>query len=180
MAINFSKKYHAFCPRRVTMAPILSPSRSLKEEIDFLALVNLGFWPEIAAKCSIAFSSASLFVSDSASPIFNTIFSKKGKERSFFKLNSSLSLGTISDLYLAIILAMKLLICIFCNRQGPGDFINSCTLLGCRFLVPFIYIHTRYYDSVFLYQNLIYFSFSALVSACGNLDFVSFFKFIHF
>ena len=32
-------------PRRVTLAPMALPSRSLKPAIDFLALVMIGFWP---------------------------------------------------------------------------------------------------------------------------------------
>ena len=37
-------------PRRVTLAPIALPSRSLKPAIDFLARVTIGFWPVILVR----------------------------------------------------------------------------------------------------------------------------------
>ena len=37
-------------PRRVTLAPMALPSRSLKPAIDFLALVMSGFWPVISVR----------------------------------------------------------------------------------------------------------------------------------
>ena len=40
-----SKNSHMRSPRRVTLAPMALPSRSLKPAIDFLALVTSGFWP---------------------------------------------------------------------------------------------------------------------------------------
>ena len=45
--ISRSKNSHIRSPRRVTLAPMALPSRSLKPAIDFLARVTSGFWPVI-------------------------------------------------------------------------------------------------------------------------------------
>ena len=45
-------------PRRVTLAPMALPSRSLKPAIDFLALVTIGFWPVIDREVATAPSSS--------------------------------------------------------------------------------------------------------------------------
>ena len=45
-------------PRRVTLAPMALPSRSLKPAIDFLALVTIGFWPVISVRSATAPSSS--------------------------------------------------------------------------------------------------------------------------
>ena len=45
--ISRSRNSHMRSPRRVTLAPMALPSRSLKPAIDFLALVTSGFWPVI-------------------------------------------------------------------------------------------------------------------------------------
>ena len=42
--------------RRVTLAPMALPSRSLKQAIDFLALVISGFWPVMSVRSVTACS----------------------------------------------------------------------------------------------------------------------------
>ncbi len=43
--ISRSKNSHIRSPRKVTLAPMALPSRSLKPAMDFLARVTSGFWP---------------------------------------------------------------------------------------------------------------------------------------
>ena len=45
-----SKNSHLRSPRRVTLAPMALPSRSLKPAIDFLALVTTAFWPVMISR----------------------------------------------------------------------------------------------------------------------------------
>ena len=61
-------------PRSVTMTPIGMPSRSLKLEIDFLALVMTGCWPVIVAMSSDAVSSALALATASPRPMFSVTF----------------------------------------------------------------------------------------------------------
>ena len=64
--------------RSVTLAPIVMPSRSLKLASDRVARVTSGFWPEIRVMSSTA---PSIFFRSwvaSPTPMFRTIFSRRG------------------------------------------------------------------------------------------------------
>ena len=78
------------------MQPTAWPWRSLKFAIDLRALRIAGFWPVIAASSSAAFSSSFAFCVASPTPMFTTIFSRRGTWWTFLKPNSCESFGTIS------------------------------------------------------------------------------------
>ena len=52
--ISRSKNSHMRAPRRVTLAPMALPSRSLKLAMDFVALVTIGFWPAMIVRSATA------------------------------------------------------------------------------------------------------------------------------
>ena len=49
-AISRSRNSQARSPRRVTLAPMGMPSRSLKAAMDWRARVTTGFWPVITSR----------------------------------------------------------------------------------------------------------------------------------
>jgi len=65
-------------PRRVTIAPIGIPARSLKAAIDFFARVTTGAWPVIHRRSLTAASSARPFWTASPRPMLTTILSSFG------------------------------------------------------------------------------------------------------
>ena len=65
-------------PRRVTLAPMALPSRSLKPAIDFLARVTSGFWPVMTVRSATAPSSSDGWPTASPTPMFTTIFVEAG------------------------------------------------------------------------------------------------------
>ena len=65
-------------PRSVTLAPIDMPSRSLKPAIDLRALVTRTFWPVMVWRSSTAASSTPASRTASPTPMFTTIFSRRG------------------------------------------------------------------------------------------------------
>src|SRR5436305_507003 len=59
-----SRNSHMRAPRRVTLAPMAMPSRSLKPAIDFLARVVTARCPAMVESCSTASSSARVAAGD--------------------------------------------------------------------------------------------------------------------
>ena len=62
-------------PRRVTLAPMGMPARSLNVAMDLRALVISGCWPVMARRSATAPSMALESVAASPTPMFTTIFS---------------------------------------------------------------------------------------------------------
>ena len=73
-----SKNSQARSPRRVTLAPISWPSRSLNEAIDFLARVTTGFWPAMISRSRMAPSMRDFCWVARPTPILMTIFVRRG------------------------------------------------------------------------------------------------------
>src|SRR5882724_1459563 len=73
-----SRNSYIRAPRKVTFAPIGTPSRSLKFAIDFLAFVTIGRWPEISCRSAVAKSSTLAFSRPSPTPMLMTTFSSRG------------------------------------------------------------------------------------------------------
>ena len=76
------------------------PSRTLKFATDFLALVRMGFWPEMTASSfstwlTFSFSPA---VANLPTPIEMMIFSRRGTAMTFLWPNFCLSSGTTFSL----------------------------------------------------------------------------------
>ena len=69
---------HMRSPRRVTFAPIGMPWRILKPAIDFFARVIVGFWPVMMRRSSMAASSCLASWTAAPTPMFTTIFSRRG------------------------------------------------------------------------------------------------------
>ena len=67
--------------RRVTLAPMGTPSRSLKLAMDFLARVMTGFWPAMACRSAAAKSMTLALSRASPTPMLMTIFSRRGTSR---------------------------------------------------------------------------------------------------
>ena len=86
-------------PRSVTLQPMAWPSRRWKPAMDFLARVTQGCWPVMVRRSAMAASSS--FESEAAAPtpMFTTIFSRRGTSLMFLMPSSCSSLGTISVLY---------------------------------------------------------------------------------
>jgi hypothetical protein len=62
----------------VTLQPIGQPSRILNEATETRALVTIGFWPEIFAMSSTAFSSTFLLPTASPTPMLSVILVRRG------------------------------------------------------------------------------------------------------
>src|SRR5258705_3003407 len=73
-----SRNSYIRAPRRVTFAPIGTPSRSLKFAIDFFARCRLGRWPEISCRSAVAKPSTLAFSRPSPTPMLRTTFSSRG------------------------------------------------------------------------------------------------------
>src|SRR5712692_8406401 len=73
-----SRNSYIRAPRSVTLAPMGTPSRSLKFAIDFFAFVTTGLWPEIACRSAVAKSSTFAFSRPSPTPMLMTTFSRRG------------------------------------------------------------------------------------------------------
>ena len=73
-----SRNSHILLPRRVTLAPMGMPSRSLKLATDFLALVMTAFWPVMVVRSFTTASSTLAFSRASLQPTLTTIFSRRG------------------------------------------------------------------------------------------------------
>jgi hypothetical protein len=84
-------------PRRVTLAPIDWPSRTLKPAMDFLALVTSGFWPVIWVRSRTAPSSRRASRIASPMPMFTTTLSGRGTCMMLPSSSSSLSRCCSSD-----------------------------------------------------------------------------------
>src|SRR5689334_11949553 len=80
--------------RSVTLAPIGTPSRSLKFAIDFLARVTIGFCPVIACKSAVAKSMIFALSRPSPTPMLITILSRRGTDHTFAYPRSFMSAGT--------------------------------------------------------------------------------------
>ena len=65
-------------PRRVTLAPMGMPSRSLNCAIDFFARRITGFWPVIAARSRTAPSMSLASRAASPTPMLTTTFTTPG------------------------------------------------------------------------------------------------------
>src|SRR6202008_4096541 len=103
MEISLSRNSYIFSPRSVTIAPIGMPSPTLKAAIDFFALVDTGFCPAIAVRSATSGSSILGFWVASPSPMFSTIFSRRGTAIGFFRPSSFCSAGRISFWYFSCI-----------------------------------------------------------------------------
>src|SRR5882757_6709372 len=89
-------------PRRVTMAPMGIPSRTLKAAMDFLALVVTGFWPAMAARSATSGSMILTFWVASPRPMLMTIFSSLGIAMALVMLSSLPSDCLISVSYFCL------------------------------------------------------------------------------
>ena len=78
MEMRRSKNSHMRSPRRVTLAPIGMPARSLKVAMDLRAWVISGCWPVMARRSATAPSMALASVAASPTPMLTTIFSILG------------------------------------------------------------------------------------------------------
>ena len=78
MVISRSRNSYIRSLRRVTLAPITMPSRSLKPAIDVRALVGTGFWPAIFARSAIAALTFLELATASPMPMLMTILSSLG------------------------------------------------------------------------------------------------------
>src|SRR5262245_49953988 len=85
--------------RRVTLAPIVMPSRSLKLAIDLRDLVSSGFWPEMAARSARAERIFLESATASPTPMLITTLSSAGTCMPFVYLNCSVSLERIELSY---------------------------------------------------------------------------------
>src|SRR6202453_2892146 len=94
-----SRNSYIVSPRRVTMAPMGMPSRTLKAAMDFLALVVTGFWPVIAARSATRGSMILTFWVASPRPMLMTIFSSLGIAMALVMLSSLPSACLISFSY---------------------------------------------------------------------------------
>src|SRR5271154_7246306 len=97
-----SRNSYIVSPRRVTIAPIGIPSRTLKAAMDFLALVVTGFWPAIAARSATRGSMILTFWVASPRPMLITIFSSFGITIAFVMPSSFAIADLISVLYLSL------------------------------------------------------------------------------
>ena len=88
-----SKNSHIRSPRRVTLAPMALPSRSLKPAIDFLARVTSGFWPVMAVRSRTAPSSSDGCWVARPTPMLMTIFSMRGTSMTLGRPEAVLELG---------------------------------------------------------------------------------------
>src|SRR6202789_178467 len=94
-----SRNSYMGSPRRVTMAPIGMPSRTLKAAMDFLALVVTGFWPAMAARSATRGSMILTFWVASPRHMLMTIFSSLGIAMALVMLRSLPSACLISLSY---------------------------------------------------------------------------------
>src|SRR5262245_24626193 len=83
-------------PRRVTMAPMGMPARTLKAAIDFLALVITGFCPVMWPRSLASGSSIFEFCVASPTPMLTTILCSRGTAMGFVNPSSFASAGAIS------------------------------------------------------------------------------------
>src|SRR5271167_3395775 len=94
-----SRNSYIVSPRRVTIAPMGMPSRTLKAAIDFFARVVTGFWPAMAARSATSGSMILTFWVASPRPMLTTIFSSLGIAMALVMLSSLLNDGLISFSY---------------------------------------------------------------------------------
>src|ERR1700722_1342808 len=99
MEMRRSRNSYMVSPRRVTMAPMGMPSRTLKAAMDFLALVVTGFWPAMAARSATRGSMILTFCVASPRPMLMTIFSSLGIAMALVMLSSLPSACLISVSY---------------------------------------------------------------------------------
>src|SRR4051812_4032662 len=102
IVIRRSRKSHIFSPCKVTLAPMARPSRILKFEIAFLERVGTAFWPVMAPRVVTTSSMRRWLPVASPTPIFRTIFSRRGNSMTFFSPSSFWRAGTISFRYLSL------------------------------------------------------------------------------
>ena len=92
--ISRSKNSHMRSPRRVTLAPMALPSRSLKPAIDFLARVTIGFWPVMIVEVGDgALEQRLAWPTAAPTPMLMTIFSSRGTSMTLPSPSASLQLG---------------------------------------------------------------------------------------
>src|ERR1700736_4598758 len=102
MEIRRSRNSYILSPRRVTMAPMGIPSRTLKAAMDFLALVVTGFWPAMAARSATRGSMILTFWVASPRPMLMTIFSSLGIAIALVMLSSLARACLISVSYFSL------------------------------------------------------------------------------
>src|ERR1700730_17992446 len=97
-----SRNSYIVSPRRVTIAPMGMPSRTLKAAIDFFALVVTGFWPAMAARSATRGSMILTFWVASPRPMLMTIFSSFGIAIALVMPSSLARADLISVLYFSL------------------------------------------------------------------------------
>src|SRR6266705_2947753 len=110
MEMRRSRNSYMVSPRRVTMAPMGMPSRTLKAAMDFLALVVTGFWPAMAARSATSGSMILTFWVASPRPMLMTIFSSLGIAMALVMLSSLPSACLISVSYFCLSLAAMIVL----------------------------------------------------------------------
>src|SRR6266704_329970 len=124
MEMRRSRNSYMVSPRRVTMAPMGMPSRTLKAAMDFLALVVTGFWPAIAARSATRGSMILTFWVASPRPMLMTIFSSLGIAMALVMLSSLPSACLISVSYFCLSRAAMIFFA-FSTVAGLG--VSPCT-----------------------------------------------------
>src|SRR5207249_8533311 len=99
VASSRSRNSHIRAPRRVTLAPIDIPARSLKAAIDLRARVIAGFCPVMIARSATAASRSFASRTASPTPMFTTIFSRRGTRMGFGRPSSRWRPGSTSLRY---------------------------------------------------------------------------------
>src|SRR5512138_464819 len=90
--------------------------------MDLRALVTTGFWPAMAASCSTEASMILPLLIASPSPMFTTIFSRRGACIGFANPNSFMSAARTSPSYLVLSRAAIVLLLAFGRLlRAPGD-----------------------------------------------------------
>src|SRR5215510_13411345 len=102
MLISRSRNSYIRALRSVTLAPIGTPSRSLKFAIDFLARVTTGFWPEISCRSAVAKSITLAFSRPSPTPMLMTTFSSRGTWNGLVYPRSFITAWTIVLVYISL------------------------------------------------------------------------------
>ena len=86
-------------PRSVTLQPMPMPWRMWKPAMDFFARVMQGCWPVMMRRSFMAASSSLWSEAAAPTPMFTTIFSRRGTSLMFWMPSSFSSWGTTTVLY---------------------------------------------------------------------------------